>query len=444
MAETEVKIYEGAYATGEALDEVLTAAEAHVADQSVHVSEAQANAITAATAHAANSAIHLTQAQAASISASAEAVEALKKSATPINLLKTQRYATLGSGVRLTPKKDGTYAMGGTATAGVFFPYIGRLSDIPVEYVGQTLKLTGGVSSNVFLQVMNGSTAVYEDTGSGVMFTLTQAMLDYTIRLGVKKNAVMDNVILKPMLCVNGTSANFIPYTPANEEIREDIARFNTGRLKGSSYIALGDSIVEYQGTTGNPHPTKNFVYGYIEAIEDDYGVVCTNLGAAGHTINDDLAGLLAGDYSAATIVTIGYGVNDARLDLPLGETTDTYDAQNPTFCGALNALIAKIYSDNAFCNVIVLAPIQRGVVNDFGSFTPNSNGDTLEDFANACVAVAGYNATPCVDMFHNSGINANTLSSLLKDGVHPNTSGYKRMYAAMRAALANMVMPKD
>lgn len=380
----------------------------------------------------------------AQITVNQNEIDGLNKSTQPINLLKTQRYAALAAGVHVTPKNDGTYALGGTATGGTYFPYVGRMSDIPDSYVGQTLKLTGGVSDRLFLEVYNGSSAVYSDIGNGVTFTLTQEMLSYNIRLGVKKDTVCDNVVIRPMLCVDGAAASFVPYTPTNGELKEESSRFEVGRMKGTSYIAIGDSVTAYQGTTTTPYPTQNWVYGYIEAIEDNYGVVCTNLGQAGHKLIDDIGDLLQVSYENVSLVTIAYGMNEAKTSSPKGDTTDTYDANDPTFCGALNTLIEKIITDNAFCNVIVLSPNQRNVVNDFGSFTPNDNGDTLEDFANACVAVAAYRGVPCVDLFHTCGITAGNYSAMLKDGVHPSTSGYKRMYSAMRSTLLNLVMPKD
>ena len=374
----------------------------------------------------------------------------IQRSVMATNLLRQQRYALLQKGVSITPTKDGTYRLDGTCTADFNTPKIGSFADIPASLVGKTLKLTGGVSANIQLRVyttLSGSTHPYDDSGDGVTFTLTSEMLStpYDIRLYVKNGTDCTGVAIKPMLRLADISDNtFLPNIRTNDELYQDTARFNMSKLAGTSYIAVGDSITEYQGTTGHPHETKYFVYGYIEAIEDDFGVTCTNLGEAGHTIADDMETLLAVDYSAASIVTIAYGVNDARLDLDLGNRDDEYNSASPTFCGCLNGLIAKILGDNAYCNVIVLTPIQRDVVNDFGSFTPNTNGKTLEDFADACIAVAGYNSVPCIDLFHNSGITAATFSTMLKDGVHPNTAGYKRMYAAMRSALMNLVMPKD
>lgn len=196
--------------------------------------------------------------------------------------------------------------------------------------------------------------------------------------------------------------------------------------LSGESYIAIGDSIVMNSGTKANPVTVSGqVIYGYTQFIEDRYGVVCTNKGQSGHTIVQDYTMLYNTDYSNATLVTIGYGVNDGRLNVPLG-TRDSTD--QTTFAGALNNLIQKIYTDNKDCRVLILTPIQRLVVNNWGSYTQNSNGNTLEDFAEMCKSVANYNGTPCVDLFHNSGINAVNLSSLTVEGVHPLNKGYNRM----------------
>ena len=209
--------------------------------------------------------------------------------------------------------------------------------------------------------------------------------------------------------------------------------------VHGGTYYALGDSIVDYQGTTADPkyQTSGTSILGYIQAIERKYNVTCTNHGNAGHTILDDLTALLALDYSSVDIVTIGYGVNDARLNETLGTKTDT---GTTTFAGGLNNLLQKIFGDNPNCRVIVLTPIQRDYINSFGSFTPNQNGDTLEDFVEMCKAVAGMNATPCIDLFHSCGINSATYDALLRDGVHPKNSGYKRMWQVMKPAIDGLV----
>lgn len=202
--------------------------------------------------------------------------------------------------------------------------------------------------------------------------------------------------------------------------------------LSGKKYFALGDSIVMNSGTKASPVTVNGQVlYGYTQAIQDRYGLACTNKGQSGHHIVQDYSMLSGLDYTTVTLVTIGYGVNDGRLNVPLGtrESTDT-----STFAGALGSLLRKIYTDNKDCRVLVLTPIQRLVVNNWGSYTQNNNGNTLEEFAEMCKAVANYYGTPCVDLFHNSGLNAMNLSTLTAEGVHPLNKGYNR--------IANCILP--
>lgn len=196
--------------------------------------------------------------------------------------------------------------------------------------------------------------------------------------------------------------------------------------LANKPYIAIGDSIVLNSGTKAAPVTVSGVeLYGYTQFIEDRYGLVCSNRGQSGHTIVQDYGSLAAINYANAALVTIGYGVNDGRLDVPLGTRTST---DVTTFAGALGSLIKKICGDNKNCRILVLTPIQRQLVNGWGSYTQNNNGNTLEDFAEMCKSVAGYYGTACVDLFHNSGFNSATIASLTFEGVHPNNKGYNRM----------------
>lgn len=208
----------------------------------------------------------------------------------------------------------------------------------------------------------------------------------------------------------------------------------------GSSYYALGDSIVYNSGTLANPRTVSGQqLFGYTQAIETKYGTVCTNRGISDHTITQDLSTLRNINYSSVSLVTIGYGVNDGRKNVVLGTATST---DTSTFAGALRSLITKIKSDNANCNIIVLTPIQRLYVNGWGSFTENANGDTLEDFANMCLAVAESTGVYSVDLFHNSGLNESNLSSLTFDGVHPNNDGYVLMTNTIEKVMGRYFNP--
>lgn len=223
--------------------------------------------------------------------------------------------------------------------------------------------------------------------------------------------------------------------------------------LNGLKYYAFGDSIVDNQGTTASPETFGSIGYtsdlqgndisgttvkGYIQAIEEKYGLVCSNFGASGHTLTQDISSLVSKSFSDVALVTIAYGVNDARLGVPLGDVNST---DITTFAGCLNVLLRKIYTDNPECRVIVLTPIQRLYVSDFGIATPNANGNYLIDFVDMCKKVAQKRSTRCIDMYRDSGINQTNLYYYTVEGVHPLNQCYLRMAMPILKALDEMTL---
>ena len=218
--------------------------------------------------------------------------------------------------------------------------------------------------------------------------------------------------------------------------------------LHGLKYYACGDSIVDMQGTLSAPETFGDTGYskdlqnrniaditveGYVTAIERRYGLVATNYGKGGHTLVGDYATLATKDYSDVALVTIAYGVNDARSGVPLGtvNSTDVTD-----FAGALNCLLRKIYTDNPECRVLVLTPIQRLYVSDFGIATPNTYGKYLVDYVDMCKKVAAKRSTKCIDMYRDCGINQTNLYYYTVEGVHPVNQGFARMRSAVISVL--------
>lgn len=214
--------------------------------------------------------------------------------------------------------------------------------------------------------------------------------------------------------------------------------------LHGLKYYAFGDSIVDMQGTLTAPETFGDTGYttdmqkrnisditvnGYVTAIEQRFGLVATNYGKGGQTLVGGYATLAALDYSDVALVTIAYGVNDARTGVPLG-TVNSEDIT--TFAGALNMLLRKIYTDNPECRVVVLTPIQRLYVSEFGIATPNANGNYLVDFVEMCKKVAEKRSTTCIDMYHGCGLNQTNLDYYTVEGVHPVNQGFARMRNAI------------
>ena len=214
--------------------------------------------------------------------------------------------------------------------------------------------------------------------------------------------------------------------------------------LNGLKYYACGDSIVDMQGTLAAPETFGASGYstdlqgrsigevtveGYVTAIERRYGLVATNYGKGGHTLVGDYVTLAAKDYSDVALVTIAYGVNDARTGVPLGTVNST---DTTTFAGAMNQLLRKIYTDNPECRVLVLSPMQRLTVTDFGIATPNANGNYLIDFVNMCKAIAEKRSTAFLDQYRCTGINQTNLYYYTVEGVHPVNQGFARIRNAV------------
>lgn len=214
--------------------------------------------------------------------------------------------------------------------------------------------------------------------------------------------------------------------------------------LKGLKYYACGDSIVDMQGALTAPETFGDSGYrtdlqsrdisgitveGYVSAIERRYGLVATNYGRGGETLIAGYRRLAVLDYSDVALVTIAYGVNDARTGVPLG---DVNSADISTFAGAMNNLLRKIYTDNPECRVVILTPIQRLYVSDFGIGTPNANGHYLIDFCRMCEKVAAKRSTACINMYEACGINQTNLYYYTAEGVHPVNQGFARMTNAI------------
>lgn len=325
--------------------------------------------------------------------------------------------------------------------------------DSSITKVAGTLKMlfnieNGDVKVSTFLLLADVREGIGENTGSsGGDTEVTVDLKDYQKKtdngLETKNKYIVG--------AINEVNSQCKDIAKQIENIGTGGGSTNTGIptfLKGKKYIAIGDSIVENQGTTANPITysgtdlqgivhTEEVVKGYIQEIENRYGFVCTNLGKGGHTIVNDYANLMNINYSDVALVTIAYGCNDARLSVPLGTVNGS---DGTTFAGALNNILRKIYTDNPECRVIVLTALQRLYVSEFGIATANSNGNYLIDFVDMCKKVANKRSTKCIDVYRDCGINQTNLYYYTREGVHPLNTGYKRMSGAIIPVLDDML----
>lgn len=140
------------------------------------------------------------------------------------NKLHTLRASgTSATGLTYTLNSDGTYTLGGTTSSNANISALCTLADLPADWIGKNVTLTGAVDASIRLSVYNGSTqTAYTDTGSGTEFELTAEMISnpYTVRLLVNSGTDCTGKILRPMIRLSDvTDGSFEPYAPTNREL---------------------------------------------------------------------------------------------------------------------------------------------------------------------------------------------------------------------------------
>ena len=136
--------------------------------------------------------------------------------------------------------------------------------------------------------------------------------------------------------------------------------------------------------------------------------------------------------YSGMSMVTVMYGVNDMRRDVPLGTPADATDQ---TFWGAMNI---------GFANIKSLAPTLPVLVCITPPYyyedTPNALGLTLDDYRDAVRAkAAAIGATVC-DFSTAWGPIADALTYFDDGTLHPNNAGNAVMGAIAAQVIAGGV----
>lgn len=150
-----------------------------------------------------------------------------------------------------------------------------------------------------------------------------------------------------------------------------------------------------------------------------------------------------------AGAVFVQGGTNDYHYDVPLGSISD--DTTN-TFYGTLNKMCEYLKEYYHDCNIVFMTPIMRvSPSQNKTETTPannqtNSNGNTLEQFANAMIETCNKWSIPCFDAYHLSGIcpqarNTQNYSWFMHDGIHLNQYGHRRLGIRF-GEFAKMYMP--
>jgi lysophospholipase L1-like esterase len=177
---------------------------------------------------------------------------------------------------------------------------------------------------------------------------------------------------------------------------------------KSLTWVAIGDSI-----TYLNDHPdeTGNRISkGYLTLVTDKFpDIQVTNKGYNGWTAVKIATDFDKLEIPKADVYSIFLGTNDWWAGKALGTMGDYQNnTGTSTVYGAFRVIINNLRSLNDQAEIILITPMQRVdfvYINDFknnafGSYR-EKNGQNLEQFANAIVAIAKAENFRVVDLYH-------------------------------------------
>lgn len=201
---------------------------------------------------------------------------------------------------------------------------------------------------------------------------------------------------------------------------------------KEVTWVAIGDSITylnDHPDETGN-RVTKGYLTGVVEQVPN---LRYINQGHNGWTSGGIAENIEKLGLVKADVYSVFLGTNDWWGGRPLGTIEDYKNAVgNTTVYGSFRIIVDKIRRLNPQAKIVLITPMQRNDFvyiadannNAYGSYK-KKNGQSLEEFANAIVAIGKYENIPVVDLYHDPSLKIQNLVNFkrLKD---PKTGEYK------------------
>ena len=201
-----------------------------------------------------------------------------------------------------------------------------------------------------------------------------------------------------------------------------------TVNFKGSMgllrWAVLGDSLTEK-----NAKAAKN----YHDYVADDLGCTIVNYGSSGTGYKRAEAESKAFyqriqnvDPNGFDILTIFGSGNDSGASAEIG---DPADIGTTTLCGCINTTIDNFYAVAPGKVLALVTPCP------WYGYPPTTDGNWMEQYSDAIVAIAKRRGLPCLDLYHGSGMrpwdetfrvmfyNENGVQD---EGVHPNSEGHR------------------
>ena len=200
---------------------------------------------------------------------------------------------------------------------------------------------------------------------------------------------------------------------------------FSSFSQRKITWVAIGDSI-----TYLNDHldeTSYRLKRGYLTRVTAALpNVQYINQGHNGWKSTDIAANIDKLGLVRADVYTIFLGTNDWWGGIPVGKIDDYKNATGTgTVFGSFRIIIDKVRQLNDQAKIILITPMQRSdfvyvldhTNNAYGSYKPK-NGQSLEDVANAVIAISRYEHLPVIDLYHDPRFNIKNMVNFkrLKD----------------------------
>ena len=234
-------------------------------------------------------------------------------------------------------------------------------------------------------------------------------------------------------------------YSNMANGVRTQLLKYNIDDgIHFDSVCVLGDSFTDNTRDalgTGTFYFTRwyefakeinhiNTVYNY------GFGGTCMSPYVSGNDSFYNRMQTMHSEHGYPSAVFVLGGTNDYNYNVPLGSIDDD---TTDTFYGTLNKMCDYMVNYFSTADVIFCTPIMRVSPSDGKTETypandqTNSNGNTLEQFANAMIETCHKWSLPCFDAYHNSGIcpqNRNSINYAwyMNDGIHPKQNGHREI----------------
>lgn len=197
------------------------------------------------------------------------------------------------------------------------------------------------------------------------------------------------------------------------------------------TWVAIGDSITylnDHSDETGN-----RVQKGYLTRVGEKLPwLQVVNQGHNGWTSQGIAASFDKLGIPNADVYTIFLGTNDWWQGRPIGELKDYgNNTRNNTVYGSFRIIIDKIRAINPAAKIVLMTPMQRVDFvylfnlknNAYGSYK-EKNGQSLEAFANAILAIGKSEQFPVVDLYHEKKLSLDKLVKFKR--VKDSTGVYK------------------